>query len=476
MTDSLGANCTYGVTNLNQYWTDGTNAIGSGAQHEISSYQNLAYKYINDTHLSQVSGTDLFNQQSTYQMSYDALGRCAVRVMNGVTTSYIYDGEKPILEYKTWSAPTAKNLYGKGIDEILMRTDASVNSGQPFYHQDDHEGSVTHLTDSSGAVLERYTYDAFGKPTIFSALNSQLSTSAYGNRFMFTGREYVEKFGIYEWSEWGHRDIDGQACEGSRRAERERTSQYRNRAYHPGLGRFMSEDPKGFDAGDNNFFRYCGNDPIDRVDPMGLTDQLRQTPNPMVRQDYMSASGIESMWQMNEQSTIAGEAMYKATHVEPAKAESGSRAGGWDAVKRGENLSMGPIDQVANSPTPSATQTPAAAPVSKAEITDVDGNIGLTRGSKPEIQATNGTKFNPNKDYTVRAIGESRCSVIFPDGHMEYVTAMRSIYGPTDKGRGPMHAITTSAYWDDWRFTPTPRPTIPPYIQRPIDPYNPYKP
>ena len=48
--------------------------------------------------------------------------------------------------------------------------------------------------------------------------------------------------------------------------------EYRNRAYHPGLGRFMSEDPKGFGAGDNNFFRYVGNDPLDGVDPMGLTD------------------------------------------------------------------------------------------------------------------------------------------------------------------------------------------------------------
>jgi hypothetical protein len=31
----------------------------------------------------------------------------------------------------------------------------------------------------------------------------------------------------------------------------------------------MSEDPKGFDAGDYNLFRYCHNDPIDFTDPMG---------------------------------------------------------------------------------------------------------------------------------------------------------------------------------------------------------------
>jgi hypothetical protein len=31
----------------------------------------------------------------------------------------------------------------------------------------------------------------------------------------------------------------------------------------------MSEDPKGFDAGDYNLFRYCNNDPLDKTDPMG---------------------------------------------------------------------------------------------------------------------------------------------------------------------------------------------------------------
>src|SRR4029077_5769399 len=74
---------------------------------------------------------------------------------------------------------------------------------------------------------------------------------AYNNRFLFTGREYAATyrgtytalFAFYE---------------------------YRARAYNPTLGRFMSEDPKLFDAGDYNLFRYCRNDPIDMTDPMGL--------------------------------------------------------------------------------------------------------------------------------------------------------------------------------------------------------------
>jgi RHS repeat-associated protein len=90
-----------------------------------------------------------------------------------------------------------------------------------------------------------------GAPTFWNSLNTQLSTSNYRNRFLFTGREYaatyagtyIAAFNFYE---------------------------YRARAYNPVLGRFTSEDPKGFDAGDYNLFRYCHNDPLDLTDPMGL--------------------------------------------------------------------------------------------------------------------------------------------------------------------------------------------------------------
>jgi hypothetical protein len=40
--------------------------------------------------------------------------------------------------------------------------------------------------------------------------------------------------------------------------------------YDPLLGRFLQTDPTGFGAGDMNLFRYCGDDPVDRSDPMGL--------------------------------------------------------------------------------------------------------------------------------------------------------------------------------------------------------------
>jgi len=145
-----------------------------------------------------------------------------------------------------------------------MRWDGTVQDPafRTFYYQQNYEGSVTHLTKPDGTIFERYRYDVFGTPTIYDGDWHGLGASAVSNRFMFTGREYAAAFGFYE---------------------------YRARAYHPGLGRFMSEDPKlfvrrtGLGKGPDdwsfekhpgeaefNLFRYCENDPVNNSDPMGL--------------------------------------------------------------------------------------------------------------------------------------------------------------------------------------------------------------
>jgi RHS repeat-associated protein len=226
------------LTNLNQYTgVVGAAAIYNEVNHQIGWYAGWSYSYLNDEHLKWVQD---YYATKTYDLSYDALGRCVKRTLNGVTTYYVYDGEKPVLEYNTSGGIVGRNLYGKAIDEILMRVD--VTNNWTLYYQQDHEGSVTHLTGTAGTVIEKYRYDAFGAPTIYDPVNV-IPATAWNNRFLFTGREYRSTFGFYE---------------------------YRARAYHPGLGRFMSEDPKLFDAGDYNLFRYCHNDPLDLTDPMGL--------------------------------------------------------------------------------------------------------------------------------------------------------------------------------------------------------------
>jgi RHS repeat-associated protein len=46
--------------------------------------------------------------------------------------------------------------------------------------------------------------------------------------------------------------------------------QYRMRYYDPNAGRFLSEDPTGFNGGDYNLYAYVLNSPTELVDPLGL--------------------------------------------------------------------------------------------------------------------------------------------------------------------------------------------------------------
>jgi RHS repeat-associated protein len=99
------------------------------------------------------------------------------------------------------------------------------------------------LIDSSGTNLESYRYEAFGKPGIHDAAGNLITESAYGNRFMFTGREFIPVMGIYD---------------------------YRNRVYSIDFGRFLQNDPIRFKSGDVNLYRYVWNSPIVFIGSEGL--------------------------------------------------------------------------------------------------------------------------------------------------------------------------------------------------------------
>jgi len=49
-----------------------------------------------------------------------------------------------------------------------------------------------------------------------------------------------------------------------------REDHIRHRDYSPTLGRFIERDPIGFEAGDNNWYRFVANGPTGKVDPSGL--------------------------------------------------------------------------------------------------------------------------------------------------------------------------------------------------------------
>jgi RHS repeat-associated protein len=111
-----------------------------------------------------------------------------------------------------------------------------------FHYHQQALGSVTELTQPSGAVVEWVTYDVYGLPTIRNQVGTAVTQSAVGNAWLFTGREYDPESGLYF---------------------------YRARTYDPGTGRFLQRDPAGYPDG-LSAHEFTRSSPVHLTDPLGL--------------------------------------------------------------------------------------------------------------------------------------------------------------------------------------------------------------
>ena len=95
---------------------------------------------------------------------YDALNRRSAKIVNGVTTKYLYDGLNLIAELDgdDGDAVIAWYVYA-GLDKPLARIAAD---GSVLYYHADILGSVIALTDESGNVVTRYNYSPFGQTQV----------------------------------------------------------------------------------------------------------------------------------------------------------------------------------------------------------------------------------------------------------------------------------------------------------------------
>ena len=135
-------------------------------------------------------------------------------------------------------------LQGANQNEMVAAFDGGVYTNDWFWQ--DGRGNTSHITGDNAALLERYTYDLSGAPKFYDEWgNERWGGSVYDTRFLFAGSQYLPETGLYDM---------------------------RNRFYSPALNRFLQTDPIGFAGDALNLYRYCGDDPVDRSDPMGLQD------------------------------------------------------------------------------------------------------------------------------------------------------------------------------------------------------------
>lgn len=95
---------------------------------------------------------------------YDPLGRRIEKTTSSTTSIFAYDGNNLVEETNSSGAVVARYAQTENIDEPL----AMLRSSATSYFNADGLGSVTALTNSSGATAQTYTYDSFGNVTASS--------------------------------------------------------------------------------------------------------------------------------------------------------------------------------------------------------------------------------------------------------------------------------------------------------------------
>jgi RHS repeat-associated protein len=229
-TDPNSMNITYSYDAMNRE-TGMTNAAGTG----MAGLTTLVY----DTGGNQTSDTNAADQTTT--TTYDAMDRVStVEDADDGTTTYAYTSSGQL--YTLADPDNNTTTYGyNAIGEQTEVTSPSMNSGSgessstEYDAVHDQVGSVIAIGSTTAGAQDEITYDPFGN------IVTQTDSSE-ADRFMFAGMEYDPTTGLY----YDHA-----------------------RYYNPVIGRFISQDPKGFSAGDTNLYRYARNQPTSVTDPSG---------------------------------------------------------------------------------------------------------------------------------------------------------------------------------------------------------------
>ena len=173
--------------------------------------------------------------------TYDIFGRQTSRTDLSGTYHFFYAGDQKIEERNASGQVTKQYVWGNGIDELLRLDIFNGSSSTPYYVHTDNIGSTTAITDGSGNLVERVTYDVYGVPTFTDALGQTLKKSTIRNTTLFQGREYDYDLAVYN---------------------------YRARYLDPSLGRFLQPDPLGYQDS-MNLYQGMGMNPVNFVDPWG---------------------------------------------------------------------------------------------------------------------------------------------------------------------------------------------------------------
>ena len=204
--------------------------------------------------------------------------------------------ELPLAREIVWGDP---EQYPEVVPMITHHLDPVQTENYHYLH--DVLGSVIGLVDDSGELVERYTYDPYGKVFIEkwdaaanggngawaasetdcgSSTCGKLTVSLIGNPFLWIGHRYDAAVGLY-------------------------ATLYRT--YSPTLGRWLQRDPIEYDGGSINLYEYVASAPLFWVDPLGLYELNDEERKLADQTSYWEQLGVKNAKDAAEEALLGPE-------------------------------------------------------------------------------------------------------------------------------------------------------------------------